>query len=532
MKKNILYPLHVLVLFDLKFVRSIFLTVRRIISRIKFWIIKTTLDTLLIHFIAKKYSNRRFFYLFTAKYTKSILCSLIVLSLISCDDTLEQRFSDSVEVTETIVDLNSLNLATNGAYSFLAHFAYYNRNFILIPEIMSDNAFINAFDNTGRFLEFDNYIVSANDTRVEETYNNMSRVIATTSIVINKANSISFIESEKEIANHYIGEMHALRALTFHNFLLLFAQPYNYTSDASHFGVPIPDFKLLGNGANIQEPARSTTANVYNQITNDLLIAIDLMHEEPNPFRFNAFSAKALLARVYLHMQNWEAAKNIAQDVILNSTKNLLTREEYINSWSEDFSKESLFVVSNIKTDNSGTNSIGQFYLKLKDAFATNDFKNTLSDTDIRKELYPRFGAMNLVAKFPRTTIQDDNIQVLRLSEMYLIKAEAHAQLNEVTDAQQTLDIIIQRADSESIEPTTETGEVLLNKILLERRKELAYEGFRLFDLTRYKIIFNKFRQDANTIEIISPAEKTILPIPIDEINVNPNIANQQNPGY
>lgn len=490
MRKYIVYHIGVLTFFDLKFVHS------------------------------------------SASCAKSILYSILFLSIISCEDTLEQRFSDSVEVTDAITDLNSLNLATNGAYSFLAHFAYYNRNFILIPEIMSDNAFINAFDNTGRFLEFDNYIVNANDTRAEEIYNIMSRVIATTSIVINKANNISFIESEKKNANHYTGEMHALRALTFHNFLLLFAQPYNFTSEASHLGVPIPNFDLLGDGENIQEPGRSTVAQVYTQIVNDLLIAIDLMQEKPNPFRFNLFSAKALLARVCLHMQNWEKARDIAQDVILNSNKNLLTREEYLNSWSEDFNEESLFVVSNVKTDNSGTSSIGQFYLKLKDAFATNDFKNTLSDTDIRKELYPVFGSMNLVAKFPRTIIQDDNIQVLRLSEMYLIKAEAHAQLNEITEAQQTLDVITQRADSKTIEPSTETGQILLNKILLERRKELAYEGFRLFDLTRYGITFNKYRQDANPIQVIAPSNKTILPIPIEEINVNPNIANQQNPGY
>ncbi|GGX03391.1 RagB/SusD family nutrient uptake outer membrane protein [Aquimarina muelleri] len=463
---------------------------------------------------------------------KHILYSFILLSLLSCEDTLEQRFSDSVEVNETIVDLNSLNLAANGAYSFLANPGYYNRNFILIPEIMSDNAFINAFDNTGRFLEFDDYIVNSNDSRVEETYNNMSRVIATTSIVINKAKAISFIESEKKKANHYIGEMYALRALTYHNFLLLFAQPYNFTSGASHLGVPIPDFELLGNGANIQKPGRSTTAKVYAQIVEDLLLAINLMHKESILFRFDVFSAKALLARVYLHMQNWEGARDMADDVILNSNKTLLTRNEYINSWTEDFNKESLFVVSNIKTDNSGINSIGHFYLKLKDAFATNDFKNTLSDTDIRKELYPKFGSTNLVTKFPRTAIKDDNIQVLRLSEIYLIKAEAHAHLNEVTEAQQTLDIIIQRADSKPVEATTEIGQILLNKILLERRKELAYEGFRLFDLTRYGITFNKFRQDTYPIEVISPSSKTVLPIPIDEINVNPNIADQQNPGY
>lgn len=463
---------------------------------------------------------------------KVLIFILTILTLISCEDTLEQRFSDSVEVSETIVDLNSLNLAANGTYSFFAHLGHYNRNFILIPEIISDNAFINTFDNTGRFLEFDDYIVNANDTRVKESYNNMSRIIATTSIVINKANSLPFPETEREKASHYIGEMHALRALAFHNFLLLFAQPYNFTPDASHLGIPIPDFELLGDGENIQEPGRSTTKMVYNQIISDLLTAIDLLHVESKPFRMDLNAAKALLARIYLHMRDWKGARDMSTDVILNSGKSLLTRNNYLDSWAEDSNSESLFILSNIETDNSGTSSIGHFYLNFKDAFATDDFKNTLSNTDIRKELYPSEGSLNLVTKFPRIDLQDGNIPVLRLSEVYLIKAEAHAQLNENLEAQQTLDVIIQRADSEILPASTETGQALLDKILLERRKELAYEGFRLFDLTRYAITFTKFRQDANQIEVVAPANRTILPIPIDEINVNPNIADQQNPGY
>lgn len=145
--------------------------------------------------------------------------------------------------------------------------------------------------------------------------------------------------------------------------------------------------------------------------------------------------------------------------------------------------------------------------------------------------------AVNLIQKFPRNDTQDDNVHVLRLSEMYLIKAEAHAQLNEDTDAQQALDVIIHRALEIPVPPdtlpvSTETGQALQDKILLERRKELAFEGFRLFDLTRHGITFNKYRQDGDPIEINAPANRTILPVPIDEINVNPNIANQQNPGY
>ncbi|MBQ0733267.1 RagB/SusD family nutrient uptake outer membrane protein [Aquimarina celericrescens] len=464
-----------------------------------------------------------------------LLAAAFIIS--SCDDTLEQQFSDNLEVSDAIVDLNSLNLAANGTYSLFLDEDddrdgdVYSRTLLLLPEILSDNAFIDAFDNTGRYLDFDLYTVNANNGNVGRTWEDITRIIATTSIIIREAELLMFPESEQEDAEQYIGEMYALRALAFHNLQLLFAQPYNFTADASHLGVPIPDFETLGNGSTIQEPGRSTTAQVYEQIESDLLKAIDLMRAESSPARMDVHAARALLARVYLHMENWTGARDIATQVINNSGNSLLENQEYIASWGLDDNSETLFTLVSNETDNSGTNSIGYFYLTYEDAFATDDFVNTLSDTDVRKELYPAKGDVNLVQKFPKVQFQDDNIQVLRLSELYLIKAEAHAQLNEDLLAQQALDLIIQRADPSAI-TSTETGQALIDKIILERRKELAYEGFRLYDLTRYGRTFNKFLQDGDPIPISAPENRTIMPIPIDEINVNPNIANQQNPGY
>lgn len=460
------------------------------------------------------------------------IITFIVFALTGCEDTLDQRLSAEIEVEDAITDINSLKLAANGSYSLFANENNYNRTVMLLPEIMSDNAFIDAFSNTGRYLDYDNYSLNARDIYAEDLWNNLTSIIATTSISIKQANKITFPESVQEEANQYIGEMHALRALAFHNFQLLFAQPYNFKVDASHLGVPIPDFDLLGDGDNIQYPERSSTAQVYNLIVSDLETAINLMGDDFSPLVMNSYAAKALLARVYLHMENWEGARDMATDVILNSDAELLDNGSYLSSWGLDFNNETLLTIVNNESDNSGNNSLVHFYLGYEDAFATADFKNIFADTDVRKKLYPAKGTVNLVTKFPKTKTKDDNIQVIRLSETYLIKAEAHAQLNETLEAQQALDTIIQRADPTVTTLSDEVGQELLDKILLERRKELSFEGFRLFDLTRYGKTFNKFRQNADPIEIVAPENRTILPIPIDEMNVNPNISGQQNPGY
>ncbi|WP_422107396.1 RagB/SusD family nutrient uptake outer membrane protein [Winogradskyella sp.] len=459
-----------------------------------------------------------------------IITILVFVIATSCDDTLDQRLSSSVEVDEAIVDLNSLNLATNGAYSFLASANNYGRTVLLVPEILSDNAFINAFDNTGRYLDYDAFNLNANDGNADGTWNNFSDIIATTSIAIREANELTFPESEQEDANQYIGELHALRALAFHNFQLFFAQPYNFTADASHLGVPIPDFSLLGNGGTVQSPARNTTAEVYSQIISDLQTAIGLMRDNGPEERFDAYAARALLARVYLHMEEWELARDLATEVINDSGTELLNNSEYVASWDGlDATDETLATIDFNATDNLGSNSITHFFLEYEDAFASADFVSLFEATDVRLELYPADGSVFLVQKYPSAGFNDDNIQYLRLSETYLIKAEAHARLNENTDAQMALDAIRLRADLNAV-PSTEIGGALIDKILVERRKELGFEGFRLFDLTRNGLTYNKFRQDAASELVNAPEDRTILPIPIDEMNVNPNMV--QNPGY
>lgn len=455
---------------------------------------------------------------------------LVAITLIACDDTLDQYFTNEIQVDEAIVDLNSLNMAANGTYSFLASINHYGRSILLIPEILSDNGFIDAFNNTGRYLDYDEFNLSDNDRDADRVWNNLADIIASSSISIREANEIEFPESELSDANHYIGELHALRALALHNFQLFFAQPYNYTNDASHLGVPIPDFSLIGN--KIQSPARSTTSEVYTQIVSDLSEAIKLMDPDldNDPVRMDIHAAKALLARVYLHMENWSQAKELATEVINTSGNSLINNEQYAVIWDGlDFNDETLFTVDFNATDNIGNNSIAYFYLGYQDAFASQDFVDLFSDTDVRRSLYPLSGTLNLVQKFPDFETNTGNIQVLRISETFLIKAEAHAQLNETEEAQNTLDQIIQRADPMA-SSSTETGQALIDKIILERRKELAFEGFRLFDLTRYGLTYTKFRQDAPSIEVISPESRTILPIPIDEINANPNMV--QNPDY
>ena len=154
---------------------------------------------------------------------------------------------------------------------------------------------------------------------------------------------------------------------------------------------------------------------------------------------------------------------------------------------------------------------------------------------DVRKNLFLQgTGNATYCNKYPgRGKVGLDNVKVIRLSEMYLIAAEAYAEMGDNTNAQKYLDFIRQRADL-TAPATTETGDALKDLIQQERRKELAFEGQRLFDLTRRKKGVS--RTDcisgvcSKSYDVIEERQKFVMPIPQRELDVNKSLI--QNKGY
>jgi hypothetical protein len=232
-----------------------------------------------------------------------------------------------------------------------------------------------------------------------------------------------------------------------------------------------------------------------------------------------------------------------ANDVITNSGFTPLTPANHAAFWSfatfrtdrlETFFEVSMDAVGNLNFDNLGNmyNQNGYGDLLLSDpVFAS------FTDTDVRKALYyiapsgtNRDGGI-VVDKFKNLQAERDETKLLRLSDMYLIAAEASVATN-ATNAQNFLNFVISRRDP-SAAPVTSTGQQLLNDILLERQKEFVAEGHRFHDLNRLKLTVNRsanFPASARSIEYAN--FRRILPIPEVEGNANPTIRGQQNPGY
>jgi hypothetical protein len=123
-----------------------------------------------------------------------------------------------------------------------------------------------------------------------------------------------------------------------------------------------------------------------------------------------------------------------------------------------------------------------------------------------------------------------NNVKVMRLAEVYLIRAEARARSGANTaGAQADYNTVHQRGVSDAPN-TTLTGTDLLDAILLERRLELCFEGQRLWDLMRNKQDIVRTQCTSIICFIEYGNHAVIFPIPQAELDANPNI--EPNPGF
>ena len=474
---------------------------------------------------------------------------MAVVSLVfgsSCKKSfLELQSQSSTDAQVSIVDIPSMRAAINGVYDLMQDDTYYGRTVTLLPDLMADNDFVSN-QNAGRYLDYDQYITTKGSSYARDTWNQVYRIIVNCNFIIQKGTPLQLPDADKVEQAAIIGEAYAIRALAHFDLCRLYAQPYNFTADASHPGIPI----VTQSSTSIEDlikPSRNTVKEVYDTVVNDLQKAITLL-PTTIPGKSSSFkgmvtlnAAKAILSRVYLYKGAWQDAEDIATEVIISNKYKLLPASNLVSDFNSVDNSETIFEIQYSDIDNEGTNSLAYLYNQngYGDILGTLDLYNQYSTDDARRGFMlkgtrnAKGGEKNvpLVLKYNNsTTIYAGNIKVIRLAEVYLNRAEARAHLDEDGDAIKDIETIAQRSDPSAVIDPLLTDQPLIDRILLERRKELAFEGHRLFDLTRNKINFTKYQSGTSTIDVTYPSNKTILPIPEAETDVNKNI--NQNDGY
>lgn len=466
------------------------------------------------------------------KTYKIFILALLFGLILSCSDSfLELTPQQSVSDTEALTNLEDFQSSITGIYNKISGSDYYGRYMLLIPDVMADDVKQNAQAN--RIEDYAEHIVRLSDPDANNLWTTMYEGINAANAIINSEVVLS--DAVREQQENIIGEAYALRGLIYFDMVRFFAQHYTFTTDASHLGVPI----VLTFDAS-SEPSRNTVKEVYDQVVSDMTMAISLMNSNSRSGNSNTLSSTsvmALLARVYLYQEDWGNAEAMATDVIDSGGYSLLSNENYYDLWTLDNSSESIFEISMTEADNVGGQGIAGLYLPeiFGDYLPANDVVSLYDTEDVRLSTFEEDPQLNgEFAPFRMIKYPDvngfDNIKVVRLAEMYLIRAEARTKIGtNIAGAQDDLDMVHQRA-LPTASDNADTGIALEDAIFLERRLELAFEGQRLWDLMRKKMDIVRTQCTAATCLIPYGSDTVILPIPQNETDANPNI--EQNPGY
>jgi hypothetical protein len=447
---------------------------------------------------------------------------------------LDLRPYSSVSSDVAITNASDMQAALAGAYANLTSSNLYGRTIPLFGDLIADNLYISTV-NSNRYLDFFQINYTVTNTNAQGVWQSAYSTILRANNVIN-----SSLQGTAQI-DQLRGEALAIRALMYFELVKFYAKPY--TVDQNALGVPI----ILEYDPTVK-PQRNTLKEVYDRIEKDLTDAIGLMTIQKSSGFLTKWAAKALLARMYLFKGEWSKALTTAQDVINNSGYSLLKLNEVVPFWQNNTDrndkKEVLFEVVFDANNNLGNGSLEAFFDQNQygDALATQSLYNLYSNTDVRQSWFiigsgTRGPNAIVVDKYPNAGAADkDEIKVIRMSEVYFIAAEAAYQTNNEPLARTYLNAVATQRDP-NFTGYTSSGPALLDDILMAKRKELAFEGHRYWDLARYNRDVVRVNLAGNypaNVPLTLPATsfRRILPIPQAELDANPNIREQQNPGY
>lgn len=486
---------------------------------------------------------------------KALTFAIFLLMLSSCQDFLNIEPQDQISKNQALSTLDGMDAAVIGVYSTLGVNDYYRQYFTAYPELagnMQPNPAAAGSDGVvGNQSSIITTFREGNFFTIGSGYddNNFDDFYAVLYNLLNQANNIiealEAFESDQEARrNSLLGEALALRAIAHFDLLRLYAQPYRFTEDGSHPGVVLAErpFEVT------ERPARRTVAEGYTLIESDLLRAVELLG--PNARRttdriwLTPLIARGLLARAFAYQSNWAGVIEQTTAVINAAQVTLLNPDDYVDTWTEQqFNPEVLWYLDlqRFRNADPGSASLIASIARVIGApsdvenppfcTVTQDLLNRFEEGDIRRELYQEIEGQVYCSKYALQPNSISNSPMLRLSEIYLLRAEAYAELGQDALAQADYNLIHQRAVADAI-PTTLTGTELQDEIFEERRRELALEGHLLFDLKRTgRSVERDDCLPANpNCDLAYPDYRFALPIPQSALNANPNLI--QNQGY
>lgn len=501
----------------------------------------------------------------------------------SCDmDTTNFGTIDQGNAIESVEDCQSF---TNGILSYLR--AKGSGTWLNNQDIQMDQ-FVGLVDNGNRHGIMSDGTLTASDNDLTTLFYNLYIQVKAANYFVPKADALlenpEISDADKAQIKYYKATAMFARAYAY---WYLFDKYVDYKAadlDAEGKGLPI-ETSYNPSGDRATYVGRSTIRETVEYVNGQLKDAYDLMKEyetnvsaancNPNAIYVSSYAIAALQARFALLTQDYTTALDKAELVINSGNYELCEIAAYKDMWINDESTELIFVGS-AKKGEGGVDVGTAYYANNKketsDYIPTYDVLTSYGNGDCRFEAFFELYDMTIsgssyyayaFTKFPGNpalnTLEGVNAclnkaKLFRLSEMYLVAAEAAAMATPKNETKANAYLNDLRAKRiENYEPLSYSGANLVNAIRAERGKELIGEGFRLSDLRRWG---NGFTREAgfehfsgtqlapladimdvvlnktNNVKYQPNDYRFIWPIPTREMQTNPQIAGQQNPGY
>ncbi len=469
-------------------------------------------------------------------YKLTTKITLIVLGLFlitNCDGLLDTQPSDAVDPEVAQENIEGVEAILTSVYNRLQSEWRFGREITLGPDVLADNTDQHP-TTSGRY---DGLAVNSQGSHV--TFWN------TAYSTINEANFV--IAGSQEIEDVPQDTRDRLRGEG------LFQRGHAYFDLARTYGYePNREVNGFTESAILRtEPtrdlsdadlrARSSNTEIYDQVIADLEEAADLLSADDRGVYFaNYAAANALLARAHLYLENWQDAIDHA-DIALEATNaELLDSEaDFIENPFDQSppNAESIYELNIDPVEESlGSNDGLCPYTNPRhwhDVTPSQNLLDIFDEDDYRNHLFGVAEGDSNPSPFNTYTRKwncstgnvDDNVPLVRVPELYLIKAEAYTELNQITQALDNLETL---QTARGLDPFVSADQdEIIEEIMVERRRELNFEGHRFYDLKRRAMDIPK-QQGATTV----PYDdfRILSELPSSEVDNNPEL--NQNPGY
>lgn len=472
-----------------------------------------------------------------------LLAGCLAVSLTSCNDLLDVNPQQSVTPDIALGTPEGIRAVYASVYNRIMSSAFYGQRLMIAGDVLADNGVGHPI-TSGRYTA-----EPINQLGTGVGGWNRYFQINEINLILKHVDNVGLPAAE---ARRIRAEMLFHRALAYHDLMKVYAyEPARVADGFCTTTCPWDEGVILRTEptetiADVDFRPRASVVEVYQQIERDLLDAITLFQQTDGRSRnyANLAAAQALLARVYLYWERWADAEEYATRAMNNTSARLVGPNEVLASFQADLHPEALFQLRFTRNEAIGVNESLAAILTPSshyDVIPSQEFLATLAPEDARNALYPvdrdfhpqagpgaRFG-YRMVAKYVEYAAPfADNIPIIRYPEVLLTRAEARAE--QPGKQALALEDLNRLRVHRGLAPFETMPANLIGEILLERRRELAFEGHRWHDIKRRGLDLVKPAITGRGTIRWGESPVFLSPIPGSEVDLNPFL--NQNPGY